>query len=310
MKGRAQVVQLCIAVALLTAALVMVFAPDAYLPMLLRAFMLPGCVAFGLIALVAMCRRAWWVSLSALCGGAMMAVQLVAPAVTIGAADGSANLRVFHMNVWQPNTAYQGAIDRALASDADVISVQEVAPAWAAALAQGLAEAYPYTHIEIRADCYGIALFSRIPFHAVRTITLHGTPMIEALLHVDDRPVRLLAVHATSPTSYAHFQRRNRQLRDLGLHLAQGDTATVLVGDLNTVPWDRAFRRLCAQAGLRSTTSATQRTWPSVGPFALIPLDHLLISPGITPSALRTVHIPGSDHRGLLVNLNLTGHAH
>jgi endonuclease/exonuclease/phosphatase (EEP) superfamily protein YafD len=310
MKGRAQVVQLCIAVALLTAALVMVFAPDAYLPMLLRAFMLPACVAFGLIAVVAMCRRAWWVSLSALCGGAMMAVQLITPTVAMGATDGSGGLRVFHANVWQPNTAHQAAIDRALASDADVISVQEVAPAWAAALAQGLAETYPYTHIETRADCYGIALFSRIPFHAVRTITLHGTPMIEALFHVDGRPVRLLAVHATSPISYAHFQRRNLQLHDLGLHLAQDDTATIVVGDLNTVPWDRAYQRLCNRAGLRSTTPATQRTWPSIGPLALIPLDHLLISPGITPSALRTVHIPGSDHKGLLAELTLPSHAH
>jgi endonuclease/exonuclease/phosphatase (EEP) superfamily protein YafD len=307
---RSKVVQLCTATMLLTGAVVMVLAPDAYWPMLLRAFMLPACVVFGAIAVLALVRRYWWVALSTIVGCAMMAMQVHTPRVEAAMTADPPDLRVFHMNVWQPNTAYASAIARALDSDADVISVQEVAPVWAEALVQGLGARYPFMHIEPRENCYGIALFSRIPFQEVRTITLDGTPMIEAVLKRADRPVRLLAVHATSPISYAHFQRRNRQLEEVARHRGQDDTATVVVGDLNTVPWDRAFRRLCARAGLRSTTPATQRTWPSVGPLALIPLDHLLISPGITLAGLRTVHIAGSDHKGLLAELNISSHAH
>lgn len=302
--------QLVVAALVLLIANTLAFAPDAYLPMLARAFMLPGALLLGALALVAVVRRKWWVAQSALVGAAMLAGQLYTPSVPTATMSRTPDLRVFHMNVWQSNNAYAAAIERALESDADVISVQEVAPCWAEALEHGLSGRYSYMHIEPRDNCYGIALFSRIPFREVRTITLHGTPMIEALFTMHERPVRLLAVHATSPISYAHFQRRNRQLHDLGHHLAQDDTATVLIGDLNTVPWDRAYQRLCTRAGLRSTTPMAQRTWPSMGPLALIPLDHLLISPGIVPASLRTVHIPGSDHKGLLAELSITGHAH
>lgn len=298
------------ATSVLLIATALAFAPDAYLPMLARAFMLPGALLFGVFALAAVVRRKWWVAQSALAGAAMLAGQLSTPSVPMVTMSRPPDLRVLHMNVWQSNNAYAAVTERALESGADVISVQEVAPCWAEALEQGLSEHYPYMHIEPRDNCYGMALFSRIPFREVRTITLHGTPMIEALCNVHERPVRLLAVHATSPISYAHFQRRNRQLLDLGHHLAQDDTATVLIGDLNTVPWDRAFQRLCISAALRSTTPPVQRTWPSIGPLALIPLDHVLISPGIVPVWLRTVHVPGSDHKGLLAALNLTDHAH
>lgn len=297
------------AVLLLALATALAFAPDAYLPMLARAFLLPGALLLGVLALVSVVRRKWWVAQSALAGAAMLAGQLSTPSVPTAMMSRPPDIRVFHMNVWQPNNAYTAAIERALASDADVISVQEVAPCWAEALVHGLADRYPYAHIEPRDNCYGIALFSRIPFHEVRTITLHGTPMIEALFTMNERPVRLLAVHATSPISYVHFQQRNRQLQALGHHLAQDDTATVLIGDLNTVPWDRAYQRLCTRAGLCSTTSVGQRTWPSIGPLAMIPLDHLLISPGIVLSGLSTVHVPGSDHKGLLADIYLPSHA-
>ena len=95
----------------------------------------------------------------------------------------------------------------------------------------------------------------------------------------------------------------------LGEYLANDDTATVLFGDLNTVPWDGSYRRFCARSGLLSTTPLLQRTWPSVGPLAVIPLDHVLISPSISTAGLRTVNVPGSDHRGLIADLHFAAHA-
>ncbi len=298
--------ELYLATTLLSLAVIGVFAPDAYVPMLARAFLLPAAIGLGAMVLFAVLRRWWWVACSSLVGGLMIGVQVSTPHLAPAPNATGNSLRVFHMNVLQPNNSYLQAIDQALASDADVISVQEVGPQWAAALQEGLLPAYPYSHIEPRTNCYGIALFSRTPFSDVRTLTIHGAPFIEARLNVEGRPVRLLAVHTSSPISYDHFRRRNEQLAALAEHLAGGDTATIVVGDLNTVPWDRAFQRFCARSGLRSTTPATQRTWPSVGPLALIPLDHVLLSPGLSHTSLRTVDIPGSDHRGLVADLTLS----
>lgn len=301
--------ELCIATALLTLALFVAFAPDAYVPMLARAFMVPAVATALILAVFAAFRKRWWIAQSTVLGCAVMAVQVPLPHVELQGTRNGPSLRMFHMNVLQPNTAFDQAIDRALSSNADVISVQEVGPEWACALREGLSEDYPFVHLEERTNCYGIALFSKLPFIAVRTITVSGAPFIEALVEFDGEPVRLLAVHATSPISYGHFRRRNEQLQRLGTYLSKNDTATIVVGDLNTVPWDQAFRRFCSQAGLLSTTPVLQRTWPAVGPLAVIPLDHVLVSNGIRPVALSTVPITGSDHRALIADLNLPGHA-
>ena len=295
--------QLTSSVLVLLASVLVAFAPDAYLPMLLRAFLIPilGCTM--VVTVVAAWRRRWWLAGAAGIGGMMMLAQVVTPMpieegpVTIGH-EGAA-LRVFHMNVLQPNTSYAQTIAQALQSDADVISVQEVDARWAAELRTVLGSRYPFFHLEPKQNCYGIALFSKLPFERVATLESAGAPFIEAWLKVGGDRIRLIAVHATSPISYDHFRRRNEQLQALGDLVACDDTSTIVIGDLNTVPWDQAFRRFCTRAGLRSGSPSAYRTWPSIGPFAAIPLDHILVTGDLASSDFTTIDIPGSDHRGL-----------
>lgn len=295
-------------VIVLAVSVVIAFAPDAYLPMLVRAFIVPVIMCAVVLALGAVWHRWWWLAGAACAGGLVMLAQLVTPTRTEGGAadraQGAAALRVFHMNVLQPNTSYAEAIAQALQSQADIISVQEVDPRWAGELSRGLHHRYPYSHVVPRENCYGIALFSKVPFGRVETLESAGAPFIEACFDIGGRPLRLIAVHATSPISYGHFRRRNEQLRALGERIAHNDTSTIVVGDLNTVPWDQAFRRFCAQAGLRSGAPSAYRTWPSIGPFAAIPLDHILVTEDLASSDFTTVDIPGSDHRGLYAALH------
>lgn len=294
--------------ALLTVAVFIAFAPDHYLPMMLRAFMLPGTIVLALLAMGAWMKKARWTALCAAFGALLMGTQVRTTGRVHPAPDSSTALRVLHMNVLQPNNAYDAVIQQALESGADMLSFQEVGREWANKLALGLGARYPYHHIEARNNCYGIALFSRIPISGIRTLVIGNNPFIEAEFPWEGRPVRLLSVHATSPTSYSNYRRRNGQLEALGAYLDGNNMATIVIGDLNTVPWDRSFRKLCANTGLQPTTPPTQRTWPALGPVALIPLDHVLLSPGVAPKALRTIRIPGSDHRGLLADLSFPPH--
>lgn len=300
--------QLTSAALVLLASVLVALAPDAYLPMLVRAFLVPIIGSAIVLTVMAAWRRRWWLTGAASLGSLMMLAQVVTPSsiedgpATI-AHEGAA-LRVFHVNVLQPNTSYAEAIKQALRSGADIISVQEVDARWAAELHSVLGYQYPFFHLEPRQNCYGIALFSKLPFEKVETLENAGAPFIEAWLNVGGDPIRLIAVHATSPISYGHFRRRNEQLQALGDLLSCGDTSTIVVGDLNTVPWDQTFRRFCAQAGLRSCAPSAYRTWPSIGPFAAIPLDHILVSEDLATSDFATVDIPGSDHRGLYAALH------
>jgi endonuclease/exonuclease/phosphatase (EEP) superfamily protein YafD len=76
-----------------------------------------------------------------------------------------------------------------------------------------------------------------------------------------------------------------------------------VVGDLNTVSWDRAMWRLCVNSGLRVGTSSTTPTFPSLFGLALIPIDHMLVSPGTSVVHSASFFIPGSDHRGLIADI-------
>ena len=77
----------------------------------------------------------------------------------------------------------------------------------------------------------------------------------------------------------------------------------MVVGDLNTVSWDRAMWRLCSSSGLRVGTVPHEPTFPSVLGLALIPIDHVLVSPGAAVVRSSTFVIPGSDHRGLIADI-------
>lgn len=305
MIDRASKRQLLLIATTLAITCVLILAPESYLPMLARAFMIWWSIGFFSLALFALWRRMhWWAVANALVSPLLL-LQLEVQIAEPVAFRGNDVLRLAHMNVLQPNEDRAQAIATVLATDADLISVQEVSPEWARALMSALSDRYPYHHIEPRTNCYGIALFSRHPFDHVRTIHLAGAPLILADLRIAGEELRVYTVHATSPGSYEQYRRRNAQLHDLATMIGADARPTVIIGDLNTVHWDAAYRDFCVRSGSRPINSPFTITWPSVGPFALMPLDHALITGGLRAGRFTSFNISGSDHRGLLAEVHL-----
>ena len=182
-------------------------APDAYIPMLARAFLLQWAAVFALIALLALSSMRWWLFLSSTLAVGLILIQVRDPQIATSTVDVlGPSLRIAHMNVLQPNLEHADAIAVAKECKADLVSFQEVSPEWAVALSNGLCESYPYHHLEPRTNCYGIALFSKLPFNSVNTFIVEHSPFIEAIVPVGGKAVRVFAIHATSPTSYGHFR--------------------------------------------------------------------------------------------------------
>ena len=294
---------------LLAVAVALAFSPDAYLPMLARAFLLQWSALFVVLAALLLWRKLRWTALSSALGCLLILPQYHQPVTTHDVPTGQGSLRIAHLNVYQMNQRHDEVLRSAIASGADVLSLQEVSDEWADALREGLAPTYPYSRVEARNNCYGVALSSKLPFADVQTSGVEGAPFIEAVVRSEHGPVRIVSVHATSPISYAHFQRRNALLKHLAATIDAHTMPTVLVGDLNTVHWDRAYHNFHTRSGLQPVNSPGMRTWPSIGPIALIPLDHLMISPGLGATDVQRFTIPGSDHRGLVADIHLTAHA-
>ena len=296
--------QLIISSLLLAIACGLAFAPDAYMPMLARAFTLWWAIGFGAMALAVLRKRWGWASCSSALASAMLLPVLHMPGPAMIEATGSPDLRIAHLNVLQPNARHADVLTAIRHADADLVSVQEVSPQWAVALRDGLGEEYRYQLVTPRTNCYGIALFSRIPLRKARVIVLSGAPFIEAEVEAVGGALRVYIAHATSPGSPSQFFRRNAQLRALAKLIADGSLPTVLIGDLNTVHWDDAYQQLCANSGLLPLNHSRMATWPSIGPLAFIPLDHALVRGPIRASTIDSFKIPGSDHRGLLASLH------
>ncbi len=292
-----------LAAAMLAVACALAFAPDAFLPMLARAFLMQWALLFAALAGWSLWRRRPWTFGAAAFSACMVLLQVDAPVAELQVSAASADLRIAQFNLLQPNRRHDEVVRMALASNADVLSFQEVSPTWGAVLVKALVDTYPHFEVVPGEHCYGIALFSRLPAERMTVHELCGVPVIEAVLRRAEGPLRIISVHATSPGSLSEHRVRNRQLRQLaGLVRARGER-TIVVGDLNTVSWDRAMWGLCAASGLRLGTQPVAPTFPSVLGLALIPIDHVLVSPGTSVLRCGTFVIPGSDHRGLIADI-------
>ncbi len=220
------------------------------------------------------------------------------PGRTAAAHQGPA-LQVMWFNVNSANTDYAAALDFIARHSPDVVALLEVTDAWVAAL-RPLHTAYPFTVTEPAADNFGMALYSRLPLSDVRVRYDSATdvPDVEAVVHVDGRPLRVVAAHPPPPVSADITRRRDAHIEHLAARLAQSAEPYLVVGDLNLTPWSRVFDRLLAHAGLRDCSAGRRihLTWPTYNPLLRIPIDHCLYSDGIGILGRDTGPDLGSDH--------------
>ncbi len=92
---------------------------------------------------------------------------------------------------------------------------------------------------------------------------------------------------------------------------AQG-RQVVIIGDFNSTPWTRTFQSFLQQGHLVNSQQGygAQSTWPAAWPSALrIAIDHCLHSDGLLTLS-RSIGPPlDSDHRPLIVELQLLSEA-
>lgn len=217
-------------------------------------------------------------------------------------------LKVLQANVLHTNTEFGRLFTLLDSEQPDVIVLQEVSPAWAAELKR-LDGTYPHQVVEARDGSFGIAVLAKYPMTAVATVASEplGFPTIVATLAPGGRRLQLVATHPMIPLGARNFGARNTQLATVGDLIRRSPGARLLVGDLNSSMWDLNYRTLEARTGLRSVRRGfgVLPTWPTFLPFAMIPIDHVLVSSDVGVIDVRTGPRIGSDHLPLVVTLTL-----
>ena len=219
-----------------------------------------------------------------------------------------APLKLIHANVLSTNTEYQRLIDVVAIEQPDVVFLQEVTAEWVAGT-QGLLANYPYTYAEPQQGNFGIAAYSRIPFDSIQHFDSppFSHPTIVATITIASRSVTLISTHPTIPVNSYLYQARNTQIDSIANLVEQAKGDVLLLGDFNATVWDPHFRRLEYVTGLRNVRRGfgILPSWPTFMPFAMIAIDHALVSPNIGVIDVRTGKNIGSDHLPLVVTLSL-----
>lgn len=224
------------------------------------------------------------------------------------ASAGPRTLTLLHANVYSGNDDYAGLLELVRDEAPDMVFLQEVTQQWIDG-SRALLPDYPYSYLEPRAGNFGIALYSRIPLQSVRHVDSppFGYPSIVAQIAVGDATLTLISTHPTIPLGSSLYKARNEQLGFIAKLVAAIDGRKVLLGDLNASVWDAQLERLQSDSGLVNARLGfgILPTWPTFLPFAMIPIDHVLVSDGVGVIDIHTARSIGSDHLPLVVTISL-----
>ena len=220
--------------------------------------------------------------------------------------ESGSTIKLLHANVYAGNDQYERLFELIEAEQPDVIFLQEVTQKWRDATLR-LRGDYPHNYVAAREGSFGIAMFSRIALDSVEHADSPPLdyPTIVATMTVNNEALTLINTHPTIPMSRLQYEARNEQLRSIAALVNQAAGAVVLTGDLNASVWSSNYRKLEASTGLRNTRRGfgILPTWPTFLPFAMIPIDHALVSGGIGVVETRTGARIGSDHLPLIVEI-------
>ena len=217
-------------------------------------------------------------------------------------------LKLIHVNVHSSNTEYQRLTDFIREENPDLFFLQEVNADWVAGTA-GLLADYPYAYTEPRSGNFGIAAYSKLPFDSIAHVDSPPLdyPTIVATTTFNNRQVTIISSHPTIPVGRSLYEARNIQLESIAELVKNSGGDVVLMGDFNASVWDAHFKDLSERTNLRNarTGFGILPSWPTFLPFAMIPIDHMLVSTGIDVLDAHTGDRIGSDHLPLVVTLSL-----
>jgi endonuclease/exonuclease/phosphatase (EEP) superfamily protein YafD len=269
---------------------------------LLEHFRLQGLVAALLVGMGAAGLRRW-IALD-LCAFACATQMIhVAPALggePLAAPDGAVPVRVLLLNVHTESTTYARVAALIDDVDADVVALVEVDRRWLEALAPALGR-YDARVEHPRDDNFGLAIYTRGELRGAFEELGSDRPS----LVVEHAGATWILTHPPPPIRRAMFEAQLQQI-DAVADRARGlDGPVIVLGDLNATPWSRPFERLIARSGLVDTRAGfgVQASFPAGSSVLRIPIDHVLVTPGVGVRARWIARDVGSDHLPVVVEL-------
>lgn len=225
------------------------------------------------------------------------------------------DIRVLSSNLRKGHADAPAFIALASAS-ADVITVSELTPGAADGFSRaGIGNAFPYSVLIPASGAAGIGIWSRFPLTEIPSAKREKN--VAARLQVPG--IRLdplvASVHVMSPlaANSNSFDGWRTGITAIQAELdelatAAGAGSVIVAGDFNSTPDMRQFRDLLTNGyrdAVEQTGAGFAPTFPSRNGFPpLLTIDHVLTR-NAAASSIRTVRVPGSDHRAVLATIQV-----
>jgi endonuclease/exonuclease/phosphatase (EEP) superfamily protein YafD len=223
------------------------------------------------------------------------------------------SLRVLTLNVKKGRADPVAIVREIKQHEVDVLVMPELTPDMVPRLADaGVDTLLPFRHLDPSQGPNGTGLWARWPLTPLPSVPGLVSAAPRARVEpVDGRPVTLTGVHPRPPLRL-RARRWRQELAALRSALVATDGQQVVAGDFNASRDHRPFRDLLAAGFLDCADAARRRPWPGftwpadVRIPPVMRLDHVLVSrAGATVSESRVIHVPGTDHRGVLAVIEL-----
>jgi endonuclease/exonuclease/phosphatase (EEP) superfamily protein YafD len=277
-------------------------------------YLLTGAATLGLILAVARVTRRWLPTL--VVAGLIAGLLSIKPAIQHDAPDVSGHgiqLRIVTANL-KLGQADAGTLVQTARARADVVAIQELtSDAMTRLINAGMSSVFPH-HVALPLmDAGGAGLWSKYPISDVSLAPQFEMIFMRARIWMPNaaKHLRIIVTHMPGPWPQPiEGWRRDLALMDEEVRDLANDTetgATVIAGDFNATTDMQPFRKLVGRGftDAAADLGETIRTYPEnyiIPP--LLGIDHVLLR-NCSASAAQSIPLPGSDHRGLLVHIDI-----
>lgn len=215
-------------------------------------------------------------------------------------------IRVLTINMYATNSepaSLAAVLDR---HRPDVVAAQELSPRAGAVLA----ERYPFGMIRPALNHRGAALVAARPMEVSRHPLPHRPGLVGTLAVDGGRHWRLWSVHMVNPADWPPpVGLRRLQVEALLAATSNVTAPLAVVGDFNATPLWPLYRKMIRQFSdgvvewAESSGEEPPKTWSyRPGWKPLLRIDHVFVR-RLSVVRAEAVAIEGSDHRGVLVDL-------
>jgi endonuclease/exonuclease/phosphatase (EEP) superfamily protein YafD len=206
---------------------------------------------------------------------------------------------LYSHNVLFSNPDFSPLSDYLLENKPDFILLYEFNPRAMESLKE-VWQQYPHRRMLPRYGYFGLALASKYPLENAEAIwPAHcDVPVLTAIAHTPDGPLRLLGIHPPSPPIPRDIKYQEEMMKGIISHFQDKDDPLLIAGDFNDTPFSFSYQENLKSSGLSRSGKAFgyHGTFPARWKGLGVELDHIWVNDKIRLQSYKMGPALGSDH--------------